>query len=113
MLIFHCADTHLGYRTFNKTAPLEDKDAGLNQREADVYNAWDQLVQEAIRIKPDIFIHAGDFFDRVSPSNRAIVRAREGLYKLSEAGIKTIILAGNHETPRFFIENRSNLMENR
>lgn len=100
MIIFHCADTHLGYRTFNKTVPLDEDDAGLNQREADVYNAWDRLVNEAIKAKPDVFIHAGDFFDRVSPSNRAIVRAREGLYKLSEAGIKSVILAGNHETPR-------------
>ena len=100
MRIFHCADTHLGYRTFNKTVPIEEKNAGLNQREADVYNAWDKLVQEAIKKKPDVFIHAGDFFDRVSPSNRAIVRAREGLYKLSEAKIKSVILAGNHETPR-------------
>jgi DNA repair exonuclease SbcCD nuclease subunit len=85
---------------FNKTVPLDEEDAGLNQREADIYNAWDKLVQEAIQIKPDVFIHAGDFFDRVSPSNRAIVRARDGLYKLSEAGIKSVILAGNHETPR-------------
>ena len=100
MLIFHCADTHLGYRTFNKTVPIEEKNSGLNQREADVYNAWDKLVEEAIEEKPDIFIHAGDFFDRVSPSNRAIVRAREGLYRLSEAGIESVILAGNHETPR-------------
>ena len=100
MLIFHCADTHLGYRTFNKTVPLDEDGAGLNQREADVYNAWDRLVEKAIEAKPDVFIHAGDFFDRVSPSNRAIVRAREGLYKLSEAGIKSIVLAGNHETPR-------------
>ena len=100
LLIFHCADTHLGYRTYNKTVPSGEKDEGLNQREADIYNAWDQLVEEAIRIKPDVFIHAGDFFDRVSPSNRAIVRARNGLYRLSEAGINAVILAGNHETPR-------------
>ena len=100
MLIFHCADTHLGHRMFNKTVPLDEEDAGLNQREADIYNAWDRLVQEAIQINPDVFIHAGDFFDSVTPSNRAIVRARDGLYKLSEAGIKSVILAGNHETPR-------------
>jgi len=100
LLIFHCADTHLGYRTYNKTVPLDEKDAGLNQRETDIYDAWDKLVEEAIKTGPDIFIHAGDFFDRVSPSNRAIVRARDGLYRLSEAGIKSVILAGNHETPR-------------
>ena len=100
MLIFHCADTHLGYRTFNKTVPPEEEYAGSNQREIDLYNAWEALVQEAIEIKPDVFIHAGDFFDRVSPSNRAIERAREGLYRLSDAGIRSVILAGNHETPR-------------
>ena len=100
MIIFHCADTHLGFRRFNKTVPLDEKNAGLNQREADVYNAWDKLVEKAIEEKPDLFIHAGDFFDRISPSNRAIDRAREGLYRLSDEGIKSVILAGNHETPR-------------
>jgi len=80
--------------------PLDEEGAGLNQREVDVYNAWDKLIQEAIQIKPDVFIHAGDFFDSVTPSSRAIVRARDGLYKLSEANIKSVILAGNHETPR-------------
>mgnify|MGYP001158343500 FL=1 len=98
--IFHCADTHLGYRAYNKLVPENKHDAGLNQREADIYASWNNLVEAALQEKPDVFIHAGDLFDRVRPSNMAISKAREGLYRLSEANIPTIVVAGNHETPR-------------
>ena len=100
MKIFHCADTHLGYRAYSRHVPEGEPDAGLNLREADVYAAWDRLIAAAIAAKPDVVIHAGDLFDRVRPSNRAIDRALEGLHRLSQAGLPTIIVAGNHETPR-------------
>ena len=100
MKIFHCADTHLGYRAYSRHVPEGEPDAGLNLREADVYAAWDRLIAAAIATKPDVVIHAGDLFDRVRPSNRAIDRALEGLHRLSQAGLPTIIVAGNHETPR-------------
>jgi len=80
--------------------PEGEPDAGLNQREVDIYNSWNKIVDAAFEEKPDVFIHAGDFFDRVRPSNIAISKAREGLYKLSEAGIPVIVIAGNHETPK-------------
>jgi len=96
MIILHLADTHLGYSAYNKL----DAASGLNQREVDVYNAFKQVVDYAVDIKPDLVLHAGDLFDSVRPSNRAISMGMEQILRLSKAGIPTIIIAGNHETPR-------------
>jgi DNA repair exonuclease SbcCD nuclease subunit len=96
MKLLHVADTHLGYSAYNKLDP----DSGLNQREVDVYDAFKQFIDYAIDIKPDLVLHAGDLFDSVRPSNRAISVGMEQILRLSKAGIPTVIIAGNHETPR-------------
>ncbi len=96
MKLLHLADTHLGYSAYNKLDPA----SGLNQREVDVYNAFTQFVDYALDIKPDLVLHAGDLFDSVRPSNRAISVGMEQILRLSKAGIPTVIIAGNHETPR-------------
>jgi DNA repair exonuclease SbcCD nuclease subunit len=94
--IFHIADTHLGFSAYNKL----ETDSGLNQREVDFYNVFREFVDVAIEQKPDLILHAGDFFDSVRPTNRAISFALEQLIRLSEAKIPIVLIAGNHETPR-------------
>ena len=91
----HLADTHIGYSAYNK---LDDN--GMNQREVDVYNAFSQIVDYAIEKNVDLVLHSGDLFDTVRPSNRAISFVMGQLLRLSNAGIPTVIISGNHETPR-------------
>jgi exonuclease SbcD len=98
MRIIHLADTHLGYRQFSGKL---DPDRNLNQRECDVYDVWHAAIDIAIDRAPDLVIHAGDLFDSSRPTPRAIVEALTGFAKLREAGIPTIVIAGNHSTPRF------------
>lgn len=93
--IFHTSDTHLGHAQYPRTDPT-----GLNQREADVYATWHAFVDQAVAERPDLVIHAGDLFDGVRPSNRALAHALDGFLKLSRAGIPTVAIAGNHEHPR-------------
>ncbi len=95
MKILHVADTHLGYSAYNKLAPN-----GLNQREMDVYHAFEKFVDYALESKPDLIIHAGDFFDSVRPTNRAIHFALNQLLRLSKARVPFIVISGNHETPK-------------
>lgn len=96
MKIFHVSDTHLGYQNYRKVSP----ETGLNQREQDIYSSFEEFVNIAIREKPDLIVHAGDLFDSVRPSNRAIAFALSELLRLSDAGMPVIIISGNHETPR-------------
>jgi exonuclease SbcD len=95
MKILHVADTHLGYSAYRKAT-----DDGINQREMDVYNAFEQFVDYAVNIKPDIIIHAGDLFDNVRPNNRAISFAVDQLNRLSKKQIPVVLIAGNHEHPK-------------
>ncbi|OYT64884.1 hypothetical protein B6V00_05210 [ANME-1 cluster archaeon ex4572_4] len=98
MKIFHIADTHIGYSAYRRT----DEASGLNQREVDTYEAFRRFVDFAVqeKEKPDLIMHAGDLFDSVRPSNRAISFVLGQLLRLSEAGIPFVAISGNHETPR-------------
>lgn len=95
MRILHLADTHLGYSAYRKTT-----EEGINQREIDIYNAFFQCIDYAVKTKPDLVLHAGDLFDSVRPTNRAIMVAIQQILRLSKANIPFIAISGNHETPK-------------
>jgi len=94
--IFHVADTHIGYSAYRKM----DEATGLNQREVDTYASFKQFIDRAVAEKPDVILHAGDLFDSVRPTNRAISFVLEQLLRLNEAKIPFVVISGNHETPR-------------
>ena len=96
MKIIHFSDTHLGYGEYSKV----DAVSGINQRELDVYAAFKQAIDLILKKKPDLVIHAGDLFDSPRPNNRAIHIALSELQRLSINGIPTVIISGNHSTPR-------------
>lgn len=95
MRILHFSDTHLGFQAFDRV-----NEAGVNAREQDVYDAFERVVNRILEARPDAVIHSGDFFHRPSPSNRALTFGLEQLRRIGQAGIPTVIIAGNHETPK-------------
>ena len=95
MKIVHFSDTHLG---FNDLDVINEEN--INQREADFYDAFSQVVEQIKEIKPDYIIHTGDLFHRTSPSNRAITFALEQFKIINSLNIPFILIAGNHSTPR-------------
>ena len=95
MRILHCADTHLGYSAYRKVT-----EQGVNQREIDVYDAFTRCIDYAIKTKPDLVLHAGDLFDSVRPTNRAITVAVQQILRLSKEKIPFVVISGNHETPK-------------
>ena len=97
MHIAHIADVHLGFRQYHRQTP-----AGINQREADVAQAFRAAVDGVIEARPDAVILAGDLFHAVRPSNAAIVFAFRELQRLRAAlpDAPIVLIAGNHDTPR-------------
>ena len=95
MKILHFSDTHLG---FNDLDIINSEN--INQREADFYDAFSQIVEQIKILKPDYIIHTGDLFHRSSPSNRAITFALEKFLEIDYLDIPFILIAGNHSTPR-------------
>lgn len=96
MRLVHLSDTHLGFGAYSKLDPSD----AINQRESDFYHSFQQAIDKTIELKPDVVLHAGDLFDGVRPQNRAIDFALRQLIRLSEKGIETILISGNHSTPR-------------
>jgi len=95
MKILHIADTHLGFSAYRKTT----KD-GVNQREKDIYDSFIRVIDYAIKEKVDLILHAGDLFDTVRPTNRAITVALQQILRLSRHKIPLVIISGNHEQPK-------------
>jgi DNA repair exonuclease SbcCD nuclease subunit len=95
LTIIHFSDTHLGFSDLDVL-----NEEGVNQREADFYDAFRQVIDAVIEIRPDYVMHTGDLFHRASPSNRAITFALSQLKRIEQVKIPLIIIAGNHSTPR-------------
>jgi exonuclease SbcD len=95
MRIVHLSDTHLGFRQLHRV-----NDAGRNEREQDVYDAFERAIAKIIELAPAAAIHAGDLFDSYHPSSAALGVALDGMQHLREAGIPVVVIAGNHSSPR-------------
>lgn len=95
MDLLHVSDTHLGYQAYNRLTA-----DGFNQREVDFQEAFRRFVDHALEREPDLIVHAGDLFDVVRPSNRAIASTLHQIRRLSDAQIPFAIVSGNHEAPR-------------
>jgi DNA repair protein SbcD/Mre11 len=93
----HIADPHLGIRQYHRQTP-----AGINQREADIAQAFRLAVDGVIAARPDAVVVAGDLFHSVRPTNAAIVFAFRQFQRLREAlpEAPIVLIAGNHDTPR-------------
>ncbi len=95
MRVLHFSDTHLGYQAFDVVNAQS-----INAREQDMYDAFERVVERILVLRPDVVIHAGDFFHRPSPSNRALTFGLEQLRRVCDAKIPVVIIGGNHETPK-------------
>ena len=97
MKLAHIADPHLGIRQYHRQTP-----SGINQREADVADAFRSAVSDVIAARPDAVVIAGDLFHSVRPTNAAIVFAFRQFQRLREAlpAAPIVLIAGNHDTPR-------------
>lgn len=90
----HAADLHLD--TPFEGAFRADEALGAALRDASL-TAWDRLVDAAIDRQVAFVVLAGDIYDGPERGIRAQLRFRAGLQRLSDAGIATCIVHGNHD----------------
>lgn len=91
MLIAQLADIHLGHRQY-----------GLDERLEDYNRAFLSAVNEVLRLREKggldtVIISGGDFFDTQRPPPSIYVTAIRGLTRLREAGIRVVVIRGNHD----------------
>ncbi len=74
----------------------------LEQRRRALQHAFERVVDAAIERRVDLFLHAGDLFDRPDPRNAERLFVARQVHRLNEAGIPIVAIAGNHDSPRSF-----------
>lgn len=94
MKVLMLGDTHFqaGY-SFGKP----DQKTGLNSRLLDYENTASNVVSYAIKNSIPLFVFLGDIFETRTPSSQALVVFYRLLKRLSDAGITTYIISGNHD----------------
>jgi len=89
MQILHISDTHLGCAEFD-----------LQEREQDVYDAFSEVVETALKDKVDAVVHAGDIFHLLKPGGTPLVKLADGIKTLAEKGVKFYFTFGEHDISR-------------
>ncbi len=95
--IAHISDTHLGYRALPNHDPL----TGRNQRAIDVERSFAAAIDDILRQQPDLVLHAGDVFHQSRPNWHAVRHFVMQMRRIEDAGIPAVVIAGNHDTPRY------------
>ncbi len=83
----HASDLHLGYAQY-----------GLEARRQDFDNAFSELVDKTIELKPDFMIIAGDLFHQARPSNHTLENTIRSFKRLRDAGIPVLTVDGSHDS---------------
>ncbi len=71
---------------------------GLEQRRQDFDNAFSELVDRAIELKPDFMIIAGDLFHQARPTNHTLENTIRSFKRLKDAGIPVLTVDGSHDS---------------
>ena len=88
MLFSHIADTHLGLKQYDS-----------DEREQDVYDAFNQAIDISIQDHVDFVIFAGDIFENPRPNGNAILQMANALKRLKENKIDSFFILGEHDAP--------------
>ena len=86
VLIAHLADTHLGYAQYR-----------LGEREDDLYELFSTAYEEALKEKVNVIVISGDVFHVPRPPNKAILTFYQQARKAGDKGVKTLVVAGEHD----------------
>lgn len=87
MKLIHLSDLHLGKRV-NECSMLEDQQYILGQ-----------ILSIIRRERPDGVLIAGDVYDKSVPSAEAVALLDDFLVSLSQQGVQTFVISGNHDSP--------------
>ena len=90
----HAADLHLD-SPFS-TLSYNNQEI-VNRLRTSTFEAFDNLIQLCLDRRVDFLLVAGDIYDGPDRSLRAQIRFRNGLHRLHQAGIRSLVVHGNHD----------------
>ena len=95
MRVLHFSDLHIGVENYGRTDP----ETGLSTRLGDFLDSLDQVVEFALNEGVDLVLLAGDAYKGRDPSQTQQREFAKRLNRLSQSGIPTFLLVGNHDLP--------------
>lgn len=93
--LLHFADLHLGVENYGRIDPA----TGLSTRLMDFLRSYDQVVDYAVENDISLVVFSGDAYKTRDPSPTYQREFARRIRRLSTAGIPTVLVAGNHDTP--------------
>ena len=91
--ILHFADAHIDIANYGR----HDPESGLPVRVMDFIRSLDVIVQAAIDEEVDLVLFAGDAYKDRNPAPTFQREWEKRIMRLSQAGIPTLLLVGNHD----------------
>lgn len=92
--LIHVSDIHFGSGESHGRLNTE---TGLNVRFEDFVQALDKVVTYTLENKADVFLFSGDAYKNASPDPIYQKMFAQQLKRLSDEGVKTILVVGNHD----------------
>jgi len=89
MIFSHISDMHLGLVQY-----------GSEEREQDVFSAFNQAIDTSIKDHVSFVIFAGDIFHVPNPSGTAILQMANALKRLKQNNIDSFFILGEHDISR-------------
>ena len=96
MKIIVCGDSHIG-AVFGLGG---SNGKGGNTRVDDYEASLNHIIDYTIESKADVFIQTGDVFEHREPASEHISIVDKALKRLSNAGVSTFVIMGNHDYKR-------------
>lgn len=93
MRLLHFADAHIDMVGYGRHDPA----TGLPVRVMDFLKSLDTIIETAISERVDLVIFAGDAYKDRSPAPTYQREWGKRIMRLSQAGIRTLLLVGNHD----------------
>jgi exonuclease SbcD len=93
--VVHFADVHLGSENYGQLDPQ----TGLSTRLTDFVHSIDTIVDVALDEAADLVVFGGDAYKTRDPSPTYQREFARRIRRLSQAGVPTVLVAGNHDMP--------------
>jgi exonuclease SbcD len=93
--VLHIADLHIGMENYGRVDPA----TGIHGRVIDFLRRFDEVIEYGLSHDVDLVIFAGDAFKTRDPSPTYQREFARRIKRLSDAGVPTVLLVGNHDLP--------------
>ena len=93
--MLHLADLHIGMENYGRIDPA----TGIHGRVLDFLRRLDEVIEYGLAHDVDLVIFAGDAFKTRDPNPTYQREFARRVKRLSDAGVPTVLLVGNHDLP--------------